>query len=161
MADEKPSLHVDSDWKKQAQEEKKRLADQEAQRAPAPAPAGPTSTGTASAPGTGAAPRGAAGARPAAGRAGAREAGEMPPATFGTLVQSMVTQALYYLGDLAVRGGQPTMNLDMAKHNIDLLGLLEEKTKNNLAPDEKRMIDAALYETRMRYVSVASQLLGP
>jgi hypothetical protein len=162
MADEKPSLHVDSDWKKQAQEEKKRLADQEAQRAAAaPAPAGAASTSPATAPGTSSAPRGATGSHPAAGRAGAREAGEMPPATFSTLVQSMVTQALFYLGDLAVRGGQPTMNLDMAKHNIDLLGLLEEKTKNNLTSDEKRMIDAALYETRMRYVSVASQLLGP
>jgi len=106
MADEKPSLHVDSDWKKQAQEEKKRLAEQESQRAPAAAPAGPA---PAAPPGAGAPTRAASGGRPA-GRAGAREAGEAPPATFATLVQSLVTQALFYLGDLAVRGSQPSMN---------------------------------------------------
>ena len=85
----------------------------------------------------------------------------MPPPSFATLVQSIVTQALFYLGDLARRGGEPMLNLDMAKHQIDLLGILEEKTANNLSPDEKRLLDAALYESRMRYISVASQFLGP
>jgi hypothetical protein len=59
-----------------------------------------------------------------------------------------------------VRGGEPVVNLDMAKHQIDTLGVLEEKTANNLTPDEKRLLDAALYETRMRYVSVASQYIS-
>jgi hypothetical protein len=47
----------------------------------------------------------------------------------------------------------------MAKHQIDTLGLLEEKTANNLTPEEKRVLDSALYETRMRYVNVASQYI--
>jgi hypothetical protein len=81
----------------------------------------------------------------------------LPPATLGTLVQSILTQVLFYLGELAPRGSQPQVNLDMAKHNIDLLTVLEEKTASNLTDDEKRLLDAALYETRMRYVSVASQ----
>jgi Domain of unknown function (DUF1844) len=146
MADEsKPTIHVDIDWKKQAQEEKKRLAEQAAAKAAAPvtspsaAPAGPGAT----APGKG----GGARAMP----------GENPPATFATLVQSILTQILFYLGDLAPRGSQPQINLDAAKHNIDLLTLLEEKTVNNLTEEEKRLLDAALYETRMRYVGVASQ----
>jgi hypothetical protein len=77
-----------------------------------------------------------------------------------TLVQSIVTQALYHLGDLAVRGGEPQINLDMAKHQIDTLAVLEEKTANNVTEEEKRQLDAALYETRMRYVSVASQFIS-
>jgi hypothetical protein len=81
----------------------------------------------------------------------------MPSANFATLIQSLLTQVLFYLGDLAPRGGEPQINLDMAKHNIDMLGVLEEKTKGNLTDEEKRMLDAALYETRMRYVAVASQ----
>ena len=143
MADEQPSLHIDTDWKKQAQEEKRRLAEERQKAPPASEPpAGP-------------------GAPPVAGgraeAAGQQQAGELPPATFSTLVQSIVTQVLFYLGDLSPRGGQPSLNLDMAKHNIDLLTVLEEKSVGNLTEAEKRLLDAALYEARMRYVSVASQ----
>ena len=48
----------------------------------------------------------------------------------------------------------------MAKHHIDTLAVLEEKTKNNLTPEEQRMLDGALYEARMRYVNVASQYIS-
>ena len=142
MAEEQPSLHIDTDWKKQAQEEKRKLAEQEAKKAaaqPVPAP--------------GAVPGPAPGAAP--GRA--RERGTLPPATFATLAQSLMTQVLFHLGDLAPRGAEPQVNLDMAKYNIDLLAVLEEKTQNNLSEEEKKLLDTALYETRMRYVSVASQ----
>ena len=81
----------------------------------------------------------------------------MPPASFGTLVQSLLTQSLFYLGDLAMQGGEPTVNLDMAKHQLDTLAVLEEKTKGNLTPEEQRMLDGGLYEVRMRYVAVASE----
>ena len=163
MAEEQPSgLHIDTDWKKQAQEEKRRLAEEEQKRAaereragvsaPAPgmgAPAGsPASAGAA--PGGG----------PARGRAGSMGASrerQAPEASFPTLVNSLMTQVLLYLGELAPRGVEPQVNLDMAKFNIDLLGVLEAKTKGNLAPDEQKLLDTALYETRMRYVQVASQ----
>jgi hypothetical protein len=152
MADEKPSIQIDSDWKKQAQEEKRRLAEQEEQRRQQQAAANSAAAIVPPMDPTGA---------PAATRAGATAAGrELPPASFPALVQSIVTQALFYLGELAPRGGEPVVNLDMAKHHIDTLGVLEEKTTNNLTEDEKRMLDAALYETRMRYVSVASQYIS-
>jgi hypothetical protein len=48
----------------------------------------------------------------------------------------------------------------MAKHQIDILGVIEDKTKGNLSDEEKHLLDAALYETRMRYVSVASQYVS-
>ncbi len=158
MAEEQPSLHIDTDWKKQAQEEKRRLAEEEQKRAAAekersspsvsagPAPAGPGST-------TGAT------ASPAAARGRSARGGErqLPEASFPTLVNSLVTQILLYLGDLTPRGVEPQVNLDMAKFNVDLLGVLEEKTKGNLSPEEQKLLDNALYEVRMRYVSVASQ----
>ncbi|MGA2439399.1 MAG: DUF1844 domain-containing protein [Tepidisphaeraceae bacterium] len=145
MAEEKPSIHIDTDWKRQAQEEKKRLVEEEARKAresaaaahSAASGAGPSSPRSAAAPG--------------------RPRGELPPASFPTLVQSILTQVLYYLGDLTTRGSEPNVNLDMAKHQIDILGVLEEKTRGNLTPEEKSLLDTALYETRMRYVSVASQ----
>jgi hypothetical protein len=144
MADEQPSLHIDTDWKKQAQEEKRRLTEQEQKKAaaaaaPKPAPAEPTGM-----------PRAGSGAR--------RGEQGLPPATFSTLVQSIVTQILFYLGELSARGAEPSMNLDMAKHNIDMLGVIEEKTRGNLTDEEKRLLDGALYETRMRYVGIAQQI---
>jgi len=165
-SDPKPSLHIDTDWKKQAQEEKRRLAEAEKAKA---TQASPTTAPLSSAPPAGTtdsgAPRSAtatatSAAPGASARAGAQQR-ELPPPSFATLVQSIVTQALFYLGDLAPRGSEPVLNLDMAKHQIDLLGVVEEKTANNLDADEKRLLDAALYETRMRYISVASQFLGP
>src|SRR2546423_11443224 len=100
---EQPFLHIDDDWKKQAQEEKRRLAEQEQQRAakpPAAAPAAPVAAPAAT------------GTSPAQGRGrGGREA---PPASFAAIVQSLWTQAMLYLGELAVPGNEPTVNLDMA-----------------------------------------------
>jgi hypothetical protein len=147
MAEEKPSLHIDTDWKRQAQEEKKRLAEEEAKKAAA-APAAPVASGPGAA--TSRAPT-------APGRAPGQA---MPAASFSVLVQSLMTQILFYLGDLTQRGAEPQVNLDMAKHQIDILGVLEEKARGNLSDEEKRMLDAALYEVRMRYVSVASQFIS-
>jgi len=140
MSDEKPSLHIDNDWKKQAQEEKRRLVEEEQKKAAqappskaaAPAQEGPT-------------------------RGRGRVALERPPPSCVALVNSLVTQALFYLGDLAPQGGEPVVNLDMSKHQIDTLSILEEKTKGNLTEEEQKLLDTALYEARMRYVQVASQ----
>jgi hypothetical protein len=158
MAEEQPSLHIDTDWKKQAQEEKRRLAEQqEKQKSGAPPSPPPMGSAAATAPPDArvGAPSGAAGAR---GRPGVPR--ELPPPSFASLVQSIVTQILFYLGDLSTRGVEPTVNLDMAKYQIDILGILEEKTRGNLNDEEKHSLDAALYETRMRYVSVASQFVS-
>ena len=154
MADEKPSLHVDTDWKKQAQEEKRRLAEKAKQEPPKPV----VPAKVAGAPSD---PRGAAPVGASAGRAsrGARGQRELPPASIGTLANSLASQALYYLGDLAYQGGDPVTNLDMAKHQIDTLAVLEEKTGTNLTDEERHALDLALFETRSRFVSVASQFI--
>jgi len=156
MAEEQPSLHIDTDWKKQAQEEKRRLAEKAKQEAPKPA----ASAGVMAAPTDprGGAPAGAASGSARAGRGG-RGQRELPPASIATLANSLMTQAMYYLGDLAYQGGDPVTNLDMAKHQIDTLTVLEEKTGSNLSDDERAALDRALFETRSRFVSVASQFI--
>lgn len=170
MAEDKPSLHIDDDWKKQAQEEKRRLAEQQQKAPAAPVvprvpPAGMAMTpgiapgGASADPRAGAAGPGLSSAPPGAARPGARGARQLPDASFATLVQSILTQALFYLGELSPYGGEPTLNLDMARHQVDTLGVLEEKTANNLDEEEKRLIDAALYDVRTRFVSVASQFI--
>lgn len=162
MAEDNPFLHIDTDWKKQAQEEKKRLVEQEQKRAQeqqqrAAAPPIGVMGGMA---GLAADVAATTGPAPSPGTARGRQR-EMPEASLATLVQSIMTQVLYYLGDLAPRGAEPSLNLDMAKHHIDTLGMLEQKTQGNLTPDEQKTLDGALYETRMRFVNVASQLMGP
>lgn len=144
MAEERPSIQIDTDWKKQAQEDKKRLAEQEATRKAAPTgPAGVVPNATA--------------AKPPASAVPTKEAPPMPPATFDTLIQSLVTQTLFYLGEVATRSGQQMMDLDMARHHLDTLAMLEEKTANNLTPEEKMALDGAIYETRMRFINAAQQ----
>ena len=81
----------------------------------------------------------------------------MPVASFGTLAQSILTQVLFYLGDLAVRGGESSVNLDMAKHHIDTLNVLEEKTKGNLTADESRFLQTMLYDLRMRFIAAKAK----
>jgi hypothetical protein len=164
MAEEKPGLHIDLDWKKQAQEEKRRLEEEEKKRAEeraavaaAPvAPVGVVPTAVSAAAGGAA----AAGGKRAAGARG-RGAREIPPASIGSLAQSLATQALYYLSEgAAARGGSEEQNMDMAKHLIDTLGVVEEKTGEKLTAEERQALDLALYETRMRFIAVAGQVIA-
>ena len=142
------SFSVDSDWKKQAQEEKRRLTEEaERQRAVAPASGGAAAVRS--------------GAAEAAGSTRRRRRGrdELPDASFTTLLQTLASQVLVYLGGVATAAGEAMIDLDMAKHQIDLLGVLEDKTRGNLSAEEQSALDVTLYETRMRYVGVASRYI--
>jgi hypothetical protein len=75
----------------------------------------------------------------------------LPPADFATLVLSLGSSVLMYLGE-APEGGKPPRNLPMAKHAIDLLNVLEEKTKGNLSPEEEHILGSLLFDLRLRYV---------
>ena len=164
MAEEKPGLHIDLDWKKQAQEEKKRLEEEEKRRAEerasaAAAPAAPAAVVAGGAVGAPASSMSAA----AGGRArarGPRGERELPPAGIPSLAQSLVTQTMYYLGDSAARTGDEASNMDMAKHLIDTMGVLEEKTQGRLDPEEQQILDTALYEARMRFIAGAGQVIA-
>ncbi len=85
------------------------------------------------------------------------KAGEIPTPDFAELLNLIVMQAMVGLGMLSGPGGERIApDLAVAKHFIDLLQVLEDKTRNNLTPDEKRLLDQVLYEMRMRYVQVSS-----
>ena len=158
MPEDFPSISIDSDWKKQAQEEKRRLAE-ESERQKASAPAGAsTAAGGAAGAAVATAPGAQPGTRAAVrGRRARRE--EMPEANFTALVQTLASQALVYLGGVATAAGEAIIDLDTAKQQIDLMAVLEEKTKGNLTAEEQSVLDTALYETRMRYVGVASRYI--
>ena len=82
--------------------------------------------------------------------------GPLPKGNFAALVSMLVTQALFALGVLEVKGQEKREpDLEMAKYNIDMLATLEEKTKGNLTEEEKRVLENTLNEVRMAYVKVA------
>jgi hypothetical protein len=137
------------------EEEERRRADERAAASAQPAPTAPVAATPPpiGAPAAGPGTRGGAQGRTRAGR-------ELPPASVQSLAQSLVTQALYYLGDMGARGGDEMTNMDMAKHLIDTLDVLENKTKGNLTPEEQQFLDTALYEARMRFIAVSGQVIA-
>ena len=83
--------------------------------------------------------------------------GGIPASPFVELVNLIVMQAMAGLGLLQGPGGERIPpNLAAAKHFIDLLQMLDDKTKGNLTPDEKRLLDQVLYEMRITYVQMSS-----
>jgi hypothetical protein len=82
------------------------------------------------------------------------ESTNLPPASLPVLVQLLASQAMLAMGKMQVPD-QPELkvDLDAAKHFVDLLGVLEEKTKGNVTPDEAAMIGAVAHELRLIYVA--------
>ncbi|MGH7133541.1 MAG: DUF1844 domain-containing protein [Phycisphaerales bacterium] len=126
-AEPKPSggLQIDSDWKNQAAAEKEKLTAQEQK----------STKGKA----------GAAGA-------GARE---MPEPDFKSLLGTLVTQAILYMGGFPdPQTGRAIVSLEYAQFHIDLLETLEQKTKGNITVEEAGELKQVLHELRMRYVEL-------
>lgn len=74
---------------------------------------------------------------------------------FKELISLFATQALMYLGAIPDQSGRAMVSLEVAKLNIDLLGVVQEKTRGNLSEDEQEMIDGTINELRMQFVEVA------
>lgn len=126
-----PKLHIDSDWKAEAQREKERLAQKEQSRAARP---------------------GAAGAKPSQGGEH-----ELPEPTFRSLIGMLASQAVMGLGAMAdPQTNRVIIDLEGSRFAIDLLDVLEQKTKGNLADDEKKELTQILAELRSRYVQIAN-----
>lgn len=84
------------------------------------------------------------------------QARELPEPSFAELVNIIVMQTMAALGLLGGPSGQRVPpDLNAAKHFVDMLQLLEDKTKNNLTEEEKKLLDQVLYETRMAFVQIA------
>ncbi|MHB1157105.1 MAG: DUF1844 domain-containing protein [Phycisphaerales bacterium] len=148
MSDGQNKLHIDSDWKSQAQAEKQRLAEEARKKeAAASASAKPQAAGAA---GVG----GDKGRTSGTGR-------QLPPADFRTLVSTMVTQAMFAMGMIPdPQTGRRMASLDMARHHIDMLSVIESKTKGNLDDEETKLLTSALYELRMQYVQLSQQVIA-
>ncbi len=123
MPDDAPKLHIDADWKEQAQAEKEKLSQKidDSPRQPGP--------------------------------------DEFPPADMRALVGSLASQALMGLGAYAdPQTGRAMIDLMGSRFAIDLLGVLEEKTKGNLTPEEASELKEVLSELRQRFVQIASMI---
>ena len=126
--DPTPELHIDSDWKAEAQAEKQRLAAEEKARATSGEQKGPAGGGSR----------------------------QLPEASFKTLMSVLASQALMGLGTIQDPESKGVIiDLDGARFSIDLLGVLEEKTKGNLTDEEKQELAQLLAELRSRYVHVS------
>lgn len=135
---EKPEIYVDEDWKSQVQAEKE-AAQAKEQAHPEPQE-GDAQEG---------------GAQQASG-----QVPPLPPASFSGLVSMLATQATMAMGQAAddsTEKAQVPQHLNLAKHCIDSVAILQEKTKGNLAPEEAQMVEGVLHELRMAFLSVKSR----
>lgn len=83
----------------------------------------------------------------------------LPPATFEFLVLSLRTQAEMYLGMLHApdETERPEPDFRIARHTIDLLAMIQEKTRGNVTMEEQRLVENSLTELRFRYVQAMEQ----
>jgi hypothetical protein len=78
--------------------------------------------------------------------------------SFTAFVISLASTAAIHLGDLAdpSGGGRAEVNFEGARQMIEILALLEQKTRGNLTAEERQVLDQVLYELRLRFVEVAN-----
>lgn len=138
-----PKIIVDEDWKTRVAAEKEALAAKEAAEAKE---AGPVAAGEPS------------GARestgtPVHGGDSSRAEAPAPPATLSFLVTTLATQAMVALGEMThPLTNKHEVRLAEARHFIDILDMLEEKTAGNRTPEESALFDALLHQLRLSYV---------
>ena len=126
--DEPIKKRVDESWKEQAEREKQVVASSPS-----------------------------AGSKPDAPHAPAAESlgrDELPQARFDLFVSGLAVEAFVALGEMPhPRTKRQSINLPQAKYLIDLMGLLDEKTKGNLSVEEERLLKETLYQLRMQYLA--------
>lgn len=126
MAQEK-KLIIDDDWKEEARKEKEVLIEQEKQDSE----------------------------KKAVAQSSGRSA-PLPPADLSGLISMLATQSFFALGVVKTKEEEePRKDLEMAKFNIDMLGVVEEKTKGNLTDQEASILSDTLQQLRMVYVQVS------
>ena len=139
MADEQtpeqPKIIVDDDWKQQAQADKQKLVEQAEAAPETPAQ------------------------EPGQGAEGQER--QIPPASFTTLVSAVATQAMMALGAFRDPNSEKVMvDLELAKHHIDTMKVIEEKTKGNLDEEEMKLVEEASYQVQMLFVQVVQHVSG-
>lgn len=77
----------------------------------------------------------------------------LPQVTFSTVILSLASSALMALGEVPhPETGKTQEDLDTARHTIDVLTMLQDKTRNGLTDEEEQLLQGILYEVRMKYV---------
>ena len=91
--------------------------------------------------------------------AGEPPPGTQPPIDFPSYILSYYTQGLVLLGEVPnPYSNKKEEDLQASKHTIDILGLLEEKTKGNLSEEEQKLLESVLYELRMKFMAKTSKI---
>ncbi len=88
-------------------------------------------------------------------------AGPQPPVGFEHLVQQFYVTAMLQMGAGTQDGQRPRVDIMGARATIDLLGVLAEKTRGNLTPNEDRMLQTVLFEARMAFMELTSMVGAP
>lgn len=87
-----------------------------------------------------------------------QEGAEAPPISFSTFILSLASSAAYHMGGFQDEvSGKTSINLDLAKQSIDILAILEEKTKGNLNEEEASLLTHSLYDLRMKFVETSKK----
>lgn len=146
-----PQKKVDSSWKDEVRKEREQLKQQAASKAggaPMPGPQAPA-----------AGPAGAAAPAPASQPAGGAAGEGKPNKVFLNFLSGLVQQALMQLGQMEnpFTGGRD-LDLEGAKYTVELLAVIQEKTKGNLVQQEERALSEAVRELKMYYVEIANQV---
>ena len=167
---EEPKLIIDEDWKTQVQREKEelkqKLAESQAEAANAEGSQDNSTDGEESdsssdlvQPDLAATPN-ATVSKPQQDEP-AQALGAPPPATLMLLVTTLATQAMGAMGLMPdEQGKQLPVHLDFARHFIDMLAVLEEKTKGNVSDEEKTYLADALHQLRIAFVAVSKNPPG-
>jgi hypothetical protein len=83
-----------------------------------------------------------------------KEQAPLPEVTFSTFVLSLASSALVHLGEVPnPETGKTSRDDDLARNAIDLLTMLDDKTRNGLNPEESKLMRDVLYELRMKFVA--------
>lgn len=91
-------------------------------------------------------------------RSKAPDSTHLGPIVFDHLVQSMYMTAMMSMGAGAQPGEKPRIDLMGARQTVDLLGVLQEKTKGNLTENEQRLLESALFELRMMFLEITNAI---
>lgn len=172
---DRPDIVVDDDWKDRVRKEREQLRQQEAARRAAEREAerneasGGASSGGASpdsaqptrgdsAPDGSQTPESATAESETAESAGPDDShspSRLPPASFEVLISTLATQAMSALGLVPGPDGKQEPDLDVARHFIDTLGILEEKTSGNLTEAEAQLLQHVLHDLRLAFVQLS------
>jgi hypothetical protein len=82
---------------------------------------------------------------------------ELPPVNFENFILGLRSTAFMHMGFRDPESGELFQNLQLARHTIDTMGMIQEKTKGNLTAPESNLLENILYELRMSYVRAAKE----